>query len=254
MTQPYRVLVSDALSEAGLAPLVGRPEIEIDQKTDLTPAQLLTEIGSYEAANGTGLTAERVAIAVPAPESARYSYQSGSLWSTSPSGLLGDKRARKLGDILTITIDIDEEANIDNQTERQRTGSESASVGTFFGLGQKWNSDLNPNLEMGSSSDFSGSGSVKRNEQISLRIAATVVDVLPNGHLVVQGDQEVRVNNELRKLIVAGIVRPEDISRYNEISYDRIAGARISYGGRGQITNVQQPRWGQQIVDQAMPY
>jgi flagellar L-ring protein FlgH len=217
----------------------------------------MSEIGSdFDPARGI-MTAERAALAVPAPEPARYAYQSGSLWSASPAGLLGDKRARKLGDILTVTIEIDDEAEINNETERSREGSESASVGAFFGLGRMLDSEIgyaNPNLEMGSSSDFSGSGSVSRNEELSLRVAATVVDVLPNGHLVIQGDQEVRVNNELRNLLVAGVVRPEDISRYNEISYDRIAGARISYGGRGQITNVQQPRWGQQVVDQVVPY
>jgi flagellar L-ring protein FlgH len=217
----------------------------------------MSEIGSdFDPARGL-MTAERVALAVPAPEPARYAYQSGSLWSTSPSGLLGDKRARELGDILTVTIEIDDQAQITNETDRSRSGSESASVGAFFGLGPKIGGeigDLNPNLEMGSTSEFSGSGSVTRDEQISLRVAATVVNVLPNGHLVIQGDQEVRVNNELRNLLVAGIVRPEDISRYNEISYDRMAGARISYGGRGQITTAQQPRWGQQVVDQVIPY
>ena len=114
--------------------------------------------------------------------------------------------------------------------------------------------ELNPNLELESESDFKGQGSVKRNEKLMLRVAATVVQVLPNGHLVIQGDQEVRVNFELRDLQVTGIVRPEDISRYNEIPYDRIAGARISYGGRGQISTAQQPRYGQQIVDTVMPY
>ncbi|MEM8569731.1 MAG: flagellar basal body L-ring protein FlgH [Pseudomonadota bacterium] len=216
-----------------------------------------SEIGSeYDPARGM-MTADRAALSVPAPEPARYAYQSGSLWSSSPSGLLGDKRARTLGDILTVKIEINDEATINNETERTRKGSESASVGAFFGLGPKIGGeigDLNPNLEMGSTSDFSGSGSVSRDEQLSLRVAATVVDVLPNGHLVIQGDQEVRVNNELRNLLVAGIVRPEDISRYNEINYDRIAGARISYGGRGQITTAQQPRWGQQVIDQVIPY
>lgn len=213
-----------------------------------------SRVGTYDQASGALMTAERAAIAVPAPEPARYSYQQGSLWSAGPTGLLGDKRARKLGDILTVTIEIDEEAQINNQTDRSRQGNEQASVGAFFGVGAQANSRFNPNLQMGSNSDFTGSGSVRRNEEISLRIAATVVNVLPNGHLVIQGDQEVRVNNELRNLQVAGIVRPEDISRYNEIGYDRIAGARVSYGGRGQITNVQQPRWGQQVVDQVMPY
>jgi flagellar L-ring protein precursor FlgH len=109
-------------------------------------------------------------------------------------------------------------------------------------------------LNIESESDFSGQGSVRRNEKLMLRVAATVVQVLPNGHLVIQGDQEVRVNYELRDLQVAGVVRPEDISRHNEIEYDRVAGARIVYGGRGQITAAQQPRWGQQVTDRVLPY
>ena len=136
-------------------------------------------------------------------------------------------------------------------------GSEIAEVGGFFGVSNMLPPGmmkLNPNVEMGSQSEYSGDGSVKRNEKLRLRIAATVVQVLPNGHLVIQGDQEVRVNYELRDLQITGIVRPEDISRYNEIPYDRIAGARIAYGGRGQISSVQQPRYGQQVVDRVLPY
>ncbi|MEM9642032.1 MAG: flagellar basal body L-ring protein FlgH, partial [Pseudomonadota bacterium] len=108
--------------------------------------------------------------------------------------------------------------------------------------------------DISSSSSSNGNGQVQRNEKITLRVAATVVDVLPNGHLVVQGSQEVRVNFELRDLQVAGIVRPEDISRQNQITYDKVAGARISYGGRGQITDVQQPRLGQQVADIILPF
>ena len=113
---------------------------------------------------------------------------------------------------------------------------------------------FHPNVAMQSESEYDGDGSVKRNEKLTLRVAATVVEVLPNGQLVIQGDQEVRVNYELRDLQITGIVRPMDISRYNEIPYDRIAGARISYGGRGQLTSAQQPRYGQQVVDRYLPY
>ena len=107
---------------------------------------------------------------------------------------------------------------------------------------------------MESESRFRADTETRRDEEITLRVAATVVTVLPNGQLVIQGDQELRVNNELRDLQVTGIVRPEDISRYNEIAYDRIAGARIIYGGRGQLTSAQQPRWGQQVTDKVLPY
>ena len=201
------------------------------------------------------LSAERAAIAVPPPQPARFAYQQGSLWNTSPAGLLGDKRARSLGDLLTIVVEIDEEAEMRNTSSRSREGSEAASVDAFFGLGSVLGGDkLNPNVALESESEYRGQGSTRRNEKLTLRLAATVVDVLPNGHLVIQGDQEVRVNYELRDLQVTGIVRPEDISRHNEIPYDRIAGARISYGGRGQITSAQQPRYGQQAIDAVMPY
>ena len=105
-----------------------------------------------------------------------------------------------------------------------------------------------------SSSTYKGSGNITRRDKLTLRVAATVIDRLPNGTLQIQGMQEVRVNYELRELTVSGFVRPGDIDRNNEIEYDRIAGARISYGGRGQITDVQQPRYGQQIADILLPY
>lgn len=203
------------------------------------------------------LTADRAAIAVPPPQSARYSYQQGSLWSSGPTGLLGDKRARHVGDLLTVVIEIDDKAEMRNTTDRERSGSEGAGVDAFLGVGNilpPGAMKLNPNLGINSNSEFTGSGSIKRNEKLMLRVAATVVQVLPNRHLVIQGDQEVRVNYELRDLQVTGIVRPEDISRHNEVEYDRIAGARIIYGGRGQLSSAQQPRYGQQAVDRYMPY
>ncbi len=217
----------------------------------------MTSIGRAENGAPPILTNERAALAVPPPQPARFAYQQGSLWNTGPTGLWGDKRAKNLGDILTVAIEIDDQAEMKNTTTRTRQGSEDASIGGFLGAANvlpPGAMKLNPNLQIGSQSDFSGDGSVKRNEKLTLRVAATVVEVLPNGHLVIQGDQEVRVNFELRDLQVTGIVRPEDISRYNEVPYDRIAGARISYGGRGQISSAQQPRYGQQAVDKLMPY
>ena len=217
----------------------------------------MTSIGTADANAQPILTAERAALSVPPPEPARFAYQQASLWNNRPSGLLGDRRARTVGDLLTVVIEIDEEAEMKNSTKRTRQGSEDASIGGFFGAGKflpPGMDGMNGDLQLESQSDFKGDGSVKRNEKLTLRVAATVVRVLPNGHLVIQGDQEVRVNFELRDLQVTGIVRPEDISRYNEIEYDRVAGARIIYGGRGQITDAQQPRWGQQVTDRVMPY
>ncbi|MFS4437010.1 flagellar basal body L-ring protein FlgH [Paracoccaceae bacterium GXU_MW_L88] len=183
-----------------------------------------------------------------------------SLWQAGPNSLLGDRRANALGDILTVVIDIEDEARIQNSSEFSRSGNEQMTVGALLGLDQKvgeligGENPLSPGVSFDSRSAAQGDGSVQRGEEITLRVAATVTQVLTNGHFYITGSQQVRVNFEMRDLQIAGIVRPEDISRRNEITYDKIAGARISYGGRGRISNAQQPRYGQQIVDSVLPF
>ncbi|QYK43369.1 MAG: flagellar basal body L-ring protein FlgH [Paracoccaceae bacterium] len=183
-----------------------------------------------------------------------------SLWSASSSSLLGDRRAARRGDILTVVIEIDDRAEISNATDRSRSGTDRMGIPSLFGIPQRIDRKLPEGASMAeavdasSASTFSGDGSVARKERLKLRVAATVVEELPNGVLRIEGSQEVRVNFELRELVVSGYVRPADISRQNEIAYDRIAGARVSYGGRGQITDVQQPRWGQQAADAILPF
>jgi flagellar L-ring protein FlgH len=183
-----------------------------------------------------------------------------SLWTAGRSSLFGDRRAAQRGDILTVVIEIDESAEISNSTGRSRTGSEKMKVPSLLGIPQRID-DILPEgaamadaVDTSATSTFKGNGSVSRNEKLTLRVAATVVEELPNGVLRIEGQQEVRVNFELRELIVTGYVRPVDVSRQNEITYDKIAGARISYGGRGQITDVQQPRYGQQVADALLPF
>ncbi|RGP35453.1 flagellar basal body L-ring protein FlgH [Pseudotabrizicola alkalilacus] len=183
-----------------------------------------------------------------------------SLWTASRASLLGDRRAGKRGDILTVVIEIDDRAEISNSSGRSRTGNQTMGMPQLLGIPQRLNKALPEGATMAeavntnSSSTFSGNGSVSRNEKMTLRVAATVVEELANGVLRIEGQQEVRVNFELRELIVTGYVRPADISRANEVTYDKIAGARIAYGGRGQITDVQQPRYGQQITDILLPF
>jgi flagellar L-ring protein precursor FlgH len=183
-----------------------------------------------------------------------------SLWGGSQQFLLGDARARVPGDILTVVIEIDESAEISNTSSRSRSGSESLQLPSLVGIPQRLeqilpgDNNLDEAVSADSSSSSSGNGQVSRNERLTLRIAATVVEVLNNGVLRVQGSQEVRVNFEIRELLVSGFVRPGDISRDNEITYDKIASARISYGGRGQISDVQQPRYGQQALDRLLPF
>ena len=201
-------------------------------------------------------------IRTPVPEetvSKRPTYEA-SLWRSGRGSLLGNQRAEQIGDILTVVIEIDDKAEISNSSSRSRSGSESLSVPDLLGFPQRLNdalpdgASLDSAVSTNSSSASNGDGSVRRNEKLTLRVAATVTEILPNGVLAVQGSQEVRVNFELRELLVSGYVRPTDISRQNEITYDKIAAARISYGGRGQITDVQQPRYGQQVADILLPF
>ncbi len=213
-----------------------------------------------------------VKAAAPAPALARLSVPpspvsyteppetAASLWRSGPQSLFGDRRARRQGDILTVMIEIDEEAEIRNRTDRSRSGAENLSVPALLGVNSlaakvlPGGAALNPAIDTSSTSTSSGDGLIKREERITLRVAATVTQVLPNGHLAISGSQEIRVNYELRELLIAGIIRPEDISRSNVITYDKIADARVSYGGRGQISDLQRARYGQQIIDIVSPF
>lgn len=183
-----------------------------------------------------------------------------SLWSGSTSSLINDRRAAIRGDILTVVIEIDDRAEISNSSGRSRSSRESASIPQMMGIPQRLADKLPEGAsfdelaDASASSSYRGNGNISRRDKLTLRVAATVIDRLPNGSLHISGTQEVRVNHELRELTVSGFVRPGDIDRNNEIAYDRIAGARISYGGRGQISDVQQPRYGQQIADILLPY
>ena len=176
-----------------------------------------------------------------------------SLWVSNRENFFADPRARKIGDVLTVRIFINDKASLDNSTDRSR----DSSIGIGGDLSASWDSesvsgDASLNGDSGSSSK--GQGSIDRSEQIVLSVAAVVTDRLPNGNLVISGSQEVRVNYEMRILQIAGIVRPRDIQSDNTIPYDKIAEARVSYGGRGRLSEVQQPGCGQQIYDAITPF
>ncbi|MDA7827271.1 flagellar basal body L-ring protein FlgH [Rhodobacteraceae bacterium] len=190
----------------------------------------------------------------------RSPYNSPSLWRAHRQSLLGDRRAMGIGDILTVLIEIDDKAEISNSSSRQRNAAENMGVPDLFGIPQRNAAKLpdgasfDSMIGITSNTKSSGDGSVKRKEKLTLKVAATVVSVMPNGVLAIEGSQEVRVNHELRELLVSGFVRPADISRQNSITYDKIASARVSYGGRGDISDVQQPRYGYQILDVISPF
>jgi flagellar L-ring protein precursor FlgH len=183
-----------------------------------------------------------------------------SLWRVGARAFFNDQRASRVGDILTVNIDIDDSAKTTNATSSSRTSGVNAGVPHFFGLettlGKIMPGAYDPENMIGTKSSTSnaGAGQVNRSEKISLTIAAVVSGVMPNGNLVIQGTQEVRINGELRKLTVAGIVRPEDISSANTIRHTQIAEARISYGGRGDISRVQKTPAGQSLLEKFSPF
>jgi flagellar L-ring protein precursor FlgH len=197
-----------------------------------------------------------VQMPMPTPQAASYS--PNSLWRNGSRAFFKDQRARQVGDLLTVTVNITDKANFDNETKRSRTNKEDSGVTDFAGAklltGNAAKVMPGKILTADSTAQSEGKGSVNRTEALQTSVAAVVTQLLPNGNLVVEGRQEIRVNFEVRELIVAGIVRPEDIQSDNTIDSTKIAQARIAYGGRGQLTDVQQPRYGQQVLDVLLPF
>ena len=223
----------------------------IDRLSQIGEQPKLTSIDNPTTAPGY----KPVQMPMPKPEVASYS--PNSLWRSGSRAFFKDQRAARIGDILTVMVNITDKAAIANETQRSRTNTEDSGVTNF--LGSQTITQANKVLPgrlltADSTSNSDGKGSVNRQEALQTNVAAVVTQVLPNGNLVVEGKQEIRVNYEIRELIVAGIVRPEDIQSDNTIDSSKIAQARIAYGGRGQITDVQQPRYGQQVLDVLLPF
>ena len=197
-----------------------------------------------------------VQMPMPRPEPA--SYAANSLWRNGSRAFFKDQRAHQVGDILTVTVNFTDKANIANETQRSRTNKEDSGISDFAGskLLTGTAASVLPGrlLSTDSTSSSDGKGSVQRQEALQTSVAAVVTQLLPNGNLVVEGKQEIRVNFEIRELIVAGIVRPEDISSANTIKHTQIAEARVSYGGRGTLSRVQQAPVGTALAQTFSPF
>ncbi len=199
-----------------------------------------------------------VSLPMPTPEHVKP--QKNSLWQSNRVTFFKDQRASNIGDIITVMIDIKDEATLENESERSRASGENAGLDSFLGLEQSLDRVLPEAVNNASLADFNsnsthtGSGSIEREDEVKLRMAALITQLLPNGNMVIHGKQEVLVNFEKRVLKIDGVIRPEDISTDNTVSYDQIAEARIVYGGEGQITDMQQPRYGQQLYDIIFPF
>jgi len=196
-------------------------------------------------------------VQMPMPKPEAVSYNANSLWRNGSRSFFKDQRAHQIGDLLTVTVNITDQANFANETQRSRTATEDSGITAFLGsnlLTGKTTALPGRLLTADGTASTDGKGSTQRQESLTTNIAAVVTQLLPNGNLVVEGKQEIRVNFEKRELIVAGIVRPEDIQSDNTIDSSKIAQARIAYGGHGQITDVQQPRYGSQVMDVLLPF
>ena len=200
-----------------------------------------------------------VSMPMPAPQDAR-NLAANSLWRPGSRTFLRDQRAAAVGDLITVLVSIKDTANLSAITDRSRDNSENMGIPRLLGLDSSLArllpNSVDPSRLVQATSDNSstGSGRIQRNEAVTMRVAATVTQVLPNGNLVVGGRQQVRVNQEMRDLSIAGIIRPQDIASDNTVQHDRLAEARIAYGGRGTVSDVQQPRYGQQVLDAILPF
>ena len=195
-------------------------------------------------------------VSLPMPQQPTTPLQAGSLWQTGSHSFFPDPRASHVGDIITVDITIADSGQISNTTTRTRNNSDAANLTNFFGLETQLPASMDPAklVNMGSSTANTGAGSVNRSETINLTLAALVTQLLPNGNMVISGHQQIKVNSEMRDLQISGVVRTEDVTQANTVNLSQIAEARISYGGQGQITDVQQPRYGSQLFDIIMPW
>jgi len=218
----------------------------VDRLKNIGEAPKLSAVGNPA---GTQIVAE-----IPRPQA--ITHIDNSLWQPGAQSFFHDPRAMHIGDVITVNVSVADTAKLQNTTSRSRTNSEDAGMTNLFGLEKVLPSSMTPSslVKMGSDNSNVGAGSIQRQESISMTLAALVAQVLPNGNLVIDGHQQVRVNNELRDMRLSGIVRREDITQDNTVNLSQIAEARVAYGGQGTMSDVQQPRYGSQLFDILMPW
>ena len=195
-------------------------------------------------------------LSMPMPGGQPSPNEANSLWRSGSRAFFKDQRAAQVGDIVTVLVRMNDTANLKNVTSTARTSAETGGIPNFFGLETILPQAINPAklVSASSANNNTGTGQIQRNEAVTLRLAGIVTQVLPNGNLVVAASQEFLVNSELRELRVTGVIRPQDIASDNTVLHDRMAEARIAYGGKGQLTDLQRARWGQQMLDILAPF
>jgi flagellar L-ring protein FlgH len=248
-----RILLWRCLPALALAPLLGACDMStrLSQMGSQPP---LTTIEDPQRQPGYH------PVSLPMPKPITTESRPNSLWKAGTRAFFKDQRAAQIGDILTVVININDQAKLSNETVRDRTSSEDTSMPHAFGFESQLQkilphaSDPSNLLVASGQSKSDGLGQITRTDQITVEMAMLVTQLLPNGDLVVQGHQEMRVNYDVRDLQITGVIRPQDISATNTITLDKIAEARVSYGGRGQLMDAQQSRYGQQLFDIISPF
>lgn len=195
-------------------------------------------------------------VSMPMPARQPAPNEPNSLWRSGSRAFFKDQRAAQVGDIVTVLVRMNDNANLKNVTSASRSSTESGGLPNFFGMEALLPKAVNPAtlISASSNNNNTGTGQIQRTEAVTLRLAGIVTQVLPNGNLVIAASQEFMVNSELRELRVSGVIRPQDIASDNTVLHDRMAEARIAYGGKGQLTDLQRARWGQQMMDILMPF
>lgn len=196
-------------------------------------------------------------MSLPMPARQPPPNEPAALWRSGSRAFFKDQRAAQVGDVITIVVNMNDAATLNNVTTATRTSAESAGMPNFFGLETllpKTIVDPSKLMSISSGNNNVGTGQIQRNEAVTLSLAGVVTQVLPNGNLVVAARQEFRVNDELREVRVTGVIRTQDITSENTVQSNQIAEARIEYGGRGQLTDIQTSRWGQQVMDILLPF
>jgi flagellar L-ring protein FlgH len=247
LPRPPLLALLGALALGGCANTIERLS-QVGKAPDLSPIENPVAGAGYQP------------VTLPMPAVEPEIYPANSLWRQGARSFFKDQRARTTGDVVTVQVTIADEATLRSESRQTRDNTDNFSASHFFGLESELSNifpdavDPNNLVDLESDMAHGGRGNTARTEEIKLNVAAVVTQVLPNGNLVIQGRQEVRVNFEVRELYVAGVARPVDITPDNQIRHDQIAELRVAYGGRGQITDVQQPRYGAQVLDVILPY
>lgn len=185
--------------------------------------------------------------------------QADSLWTDGQSrSMVTDKRAVNLGDILHILVQESNSASKNNSTKTSKKSSLDAKIATFLyspaASGLLTKQGQMPAIKLNGQTDFDGGGKIDNSERIVARIAVVVVDVLPNGNLLIEGKRQTAFSGETQDIILRGLVRPADIQANNSVFSYNVADASIKFVSKGTVTDSQRKGWFIRVWEKLSPF